>query len=474
MKKISATKIYALAFGLFLGLCIWKFGNPVILDHKISAPETAAEFLSEPWPPHWANWILLPLAILGAAVFIRAKGERGKAKNSSKVVAFIFHLPSSIFTFLPLAWLGWQFVSATQTVDTDLTVATLWQFSGCVACFFLGAFLFNQRSAQNYLLIGILAAFTFCLVRAVDQRLFEFPVNQQALVEGERAGWTNFSPESVAEMKRGNLIFTTNGIDIINPVMLEKFQKARVYGTLVYPNALAGLILLLGPVSLVLVLGAVRNLKPAIRLAAITVTLFLSGSAFFWSGSKLGWLIAVGLAGLLLLRLDWPKKFKLAAVGLVLVGGLGIFTVRFHHYFATGAHSASARLDYWHAAVRTAATHPVFGTGPGTFQRSYAEIKAPASEMARLAHNDWLEQFSDSGIPGGLFYTAWIILALAAAVKNLWPGGSAFGLAILAGLLGWFAQGFGEFGLFIPATAWMAFTLLGSVSFAFDKQAAVG
>jgi len=26
-------KVYAIVFGLFLGVCIWKFGNPVILDH---------------------------------------------------------------------------------------------------------------------------------------------------------------------------------------------------------------------------------------------------------------------------------------------------------------------------------------------------------------------------------------------------------------------------------------------------------
>jgi uncharacterized membrane protein YjjP (DUF1212 family) len=32
---------------------------------------------------------------------------------------------------------------------------------------------------------------------------------------------------------------------------------------------------------------------------------------------------------------------------------------------------------------------------------------------------------------------------------------------IFVGLLGWFLQGLGEFSLFIPATAWIAFTLLG-------------
>jgi hypothetical protein len=33
--------------------------------------------------------------------------------------------------------------------------------------------------------------------------------------------------------------------------------------------------------------------------------------------------------------------------------------------------------------------------------------------------------------------------------------------ALFAGLLGWFVQGLGEFGLYVPALAWTAFTLLG-------------
>jgi hypothetical protein len=33
--------------------------------------------------------------------------------------------------------------------------------------------------------------------------------------------------------------------------------------------------------------------------------------------------------------------------------------------------------------------------------------------------------------------------------------------ALIAGLLGWFVQGLGEFSLYIPALAWTAFTFLG-------------
>ncbi|MEY4917688.1 MAG: hypothetical protein RL616_1601 [Verrucomicrobiota bacterium] len=439
---------FALVFGLFLGLCIWKFGNPVILDHKISAPTTPAEFLDFAWPPHWANWILLPLAIFGGL-------------HAFKNRAAIFHPPSSILCFLPLLWLGWQFISATQTADAELTAATLWQFSGCVACYFLGATLFAKRPAQNLLFIGLLAAFTFCLVRAVDQHLFEFPLNHQLLVEGERSGWTNFPSATMDEMKRETIVITTNGLEVANPVILKKFASGRVSGTLVYPNALAGLILLLLPVSLALAFGATQNLRPPIRFAAIALVVFLGAAAFFWTGSKLGWLIGLGLGGLCLLRLDWPKKLKLVAIATVFVFGLGIFTVRFHNYFSAGATSVGARFDYWRAAAQTTSAKPAFGTGPGTFQRPYAQRKAPDSEMARLTHNDFLEQFSDSGIVGGLAYAGWIILALSRAGKTILRRGDTIRFAVFIGVLAWFAQGFGEFGLYIPAPAWVAFTLLG-------------
>ena len=94
--------------------------------------------------------------------------------------------------------------------------------------------------------------------------------------------------------------------------------------------------------------------------------------------------------------------------------------------------------------------------------------------MARLTHNDYLEQFSDSGLIGGASYGVWIFLALATAGKNLWRVGNAVSFAVFAGLLGWFVQGFGEFSLYVPALAWTSFTLLG-VSVAekrigFDKK----
>jgi len=145
----------------------------------------------------------------------------------------------------------------------------------------------------------------------------------------------------------------------------------------------------------------------------------------------------------------------------LLVAGLVVFGIRFRNYFAAGATSVSARLDYWRAASQIAWQNPVFGSGPGTFQHPYAQLKRPEAEMARLVHNDYLEQFADSGFLGGLSYLSWITLLAWTLAKRTWKLESPICFALFVGVLGWFTQGLSEFGLYIPALAWTAFTLAG-------------
>ena len=146
-KQISTTEIYALVFGLFLGLTIWKFGNPVILDHKIIPPSTPSEFWHEAWPTHWANWIFLPLAMAGALLAFKQNFRWGERRREPARAALA--PPPKWLWLLPLLWFGWQLISATQTVDADLTAATLWQFFGCVACYFIGALVIGAPSTAS-------------------------------------------------------------------------------------------------------------------------------------------------------------------------------------------------------------------------------------------------------------------------------------------------------------------------------------
>jgi O-antigen ligase len=445
-QKLTVTEIYAAIFGLFLGLAIWKFGNPVILDRIILPPTSLHNLWYDAWPLHWANVLFVAITVLGAVLMF----------------ANPFRWPATRWLWiLPLVWLAWQFLSAAQSQYHDLTTPTLWQYAGCVICFFLGALVIGQRRGWRLVLLGLLAAFAFCLVRAVNQKLFEFPSERQFLIESEHAGFTNMPPSMFLELKQNNIIIHTNGVDVANPAIIAKYEKGRVSGTLFYPNALAGLVLMLVPIALVIVWHLTRPMRPLVCYPAMGLTIFLGLSGLFWSGSKSGWLIALAIGVVWLLRLKWSRQLKWVVVIAILAGGLVLFGLRFQNYFAKGATSVGARFDYWRVAARVTADHPAFGTGPGTFQRPYAQMKRPESEMARLVHNDYLEQFSDSGFVGGITYAAWLGLLLGTLGRRIWSVAGWLEFGIFAGLLGWFCQGLIEFSLFVPALAWTAFTLAG-------------
>jgi O-antigen ligase len=175
-------------------------------------------------------------------------------------------------------------------------------------------------------------------------------------------------------------------------------------------------------------------------------------------------MLVLGLVALL--RLPFSQRLRLVLVTGILVAGLAGFFWRYSGFFQKGATSVGARFDYWRAAVQTAKEHPLFGTGPGTFAIAYQKIKRPESEMARLAHNDYLEQASDSGLIGLLTYAIFIASALAwsfpAGARARRPESEDWlAFAVWLGVLGWSLQSLVEFGLYIPALAWPAFTLLG-------------
>jgi len=365
-----------------------------------------------------------------------------------------------LLLLLPLLWFGWQFVAAMWTVDHELTSLTLWHFAAVLACYFAGASCFFSERSLQWILAGLLAGFVWCTIRAVEQRLVEFPAEKQFLVESQAMGWTNLPPEMMAELREQQIIVTTNGVAIANPTIVQKYERGRVFGTLVYPNALAGAVLLLLPVGSALVVTQTRKFRPATRLAAIWLLLFLGGAALFWTGSKSGWLIAMAALGLTLLRLPWGKRLKWTVLIIMALIGVAAFAVRFQSYFASGATSVGARFDYWRAAVQTAAAHPITGTGPGTFQRPYENIKAPEAEMARLAHNDYLEQFSDSGFPGGILFATWILILMIQVLRKLWNA-PLFQWTLFIGVLAWLLQGLSEFSLYIPALAYPAFLFAG-------------
>jgi hypothetical protein len=438
----AATAWFVGVFGIFLGLSLIKLGNPIILNALIdlspgqitrlqpgllsdsalfgSEPSRATvyDLLIQPWPLTKGLWCLAFLVLIALPLI-----------TWRSVSPKLLLIPPSI-------WISWQFIATVSSVKAELSELTVYHFLACLACALIGWGILSQNKSARWFWCGLGLGYLFVLWHGLGQHYGGLEAVRQQIYE--YSDWKN-----------------------LPPVVLKRFTSNRIFSTLVYPNALAGIILLVFPPLLVTVWVTASRLGNIGRGILTGLLIYASVACLVWSGSKAGWLIGMTVLVVLLVNGPLPKKIRwLTIMAIVCVGLLG-FAVRYSGYFARGATSASARLDYWQAAFRIALAHPWFGTGPGTFSVPYSQIKAPQSEMAKLVHNDYLEQASDSGWPGFLSYSWFIWGSIYVIYRYSKKNRSSLNSALLLGFLAWALQGFFEFGLYIPASSWLAFTFLG-------------
>jgi hypothetical protein len=414
-------KIFAVSFGAFLGLSLLKFGNPPIMEKWVTMPEGVFEFIfTYPWPIQWAYGLLVVVVVIGVAA------RRGNSSLPKWVIA------------LPLLWFIWEFIAGTQSVDWSLSKVTLMHFAACAACFYLGLFSLSGVRRTGHFWSGIIVGFVLVLATGLGQHFGGLKQTREYFL-------TYIYPQ----MKE------------VPPGYMQKMTGERIFGTLFYPNTLAGAILLLLPPILAILWGLRERFTAGARGLLVGIVAATGLSCLFWSGSKGGWLLALLLGLIVLLRLKFRRDLKIGLIAAVLILGLAGFFARHSRYFHQGATSVNARFDYWRAAVQTTEEHPIVGTGPGTFFIPYEKVRRPNSEPARLTHNDYLEQASDSGVPGMLLYAGFVVGSLVwiARSKNFLSDWMHF--AIWLGVLGWALQSLMEFALYIPALSWSAFAFLG-------------
>jgi len=426
--QMLGPRIFAGLFGAFVGLALLKFSTPPVIRAspmmaELMAPPTSGlEWLLAQWPTEIGYWLVGGLVLTGIAV----------ARWQTNVPRWLIALP--------IAWLAWQCVATSQTVDAELSRVTLKHFAAGVACFWLGLFCLNRNQVVTFFLWPVTIAFVVMLVVGFDQHF-------GGLEQTRHYFYTYVYPT----------------MKIVPPDYLKRMASNRIASTSFYPNSLAGTILLLLPPILAWICQAREQLTVGARALLGGLVGVGAMGCLYWSGSKGGWLLVL-LAGLIaLLQLKFSKRMKLILVGVVLLAGLAGFALKFAGFFQGGATSVVARFDYWRAAWDTAVARPVCGTGPGTFTVAYAKVKRPESEMARLAHNDYLQQASDSGFPGLAIYSAFIIGVLWVGYSGLSDGTSVLRFGVWLGLLVWALQSLIEFPLYIPSVAWPAFALAGGL-----------
>lgn len=413
-------------FGLALGVGLLKFGNPVILDHLVETPRSLEEWRVFAWPLRIGFLLLIPVVLAGAAFVATHPDRRPRA-------------PAWILGCLG-AWFAWQVVATVAAVDPPSARALLAHFAACAVGFVLGHWGLARVAVPRVFWMCLVLAFLTVLAFAFQQRFGGLEATRKMILD---------RPDAAT----------------LPPEYLARIRSNRVFSTLVYPNALAAAILLLLPLSTVCAAAWGRRWgRPGSWVAGLAT--FAAGAAVLvWSGSKAGWLVAMGLVLVVLLHAPMPTRWKTGLALGFIAAGLIAFAWVFREKLARGPTSVAARADYWTAAVQAFRERPVTGQGPGGFKRVYARVKRPESEMAQLAHNDYLQQAADSGLPGFLAYGAFVVGALGHLYRRLRrtppQERHPLAVAVFLGLLGWFAHGFVEFGLYIPATAWCAFTLLG-------------
>ena len=201
---ISESSALQIAAGILVGLAPVKFGNPVVFEGMISAPRGGEEILIGIWPIWWA-YALLTIVTLLAVMSRPCK------------LAFPKWLLIAGAT-----WIGWQFVSATQSIDAGLTRSTLKQFVACGVCFLIGGMALAPSKSVHRFWIGVCVGLGIVVWAGVYQRL----VGMDALREIPR--------EELMQ-----LLYDEMGLTEMPPLMEFRMMSDRVYSTLVYPNALA-------------------------------------------------------------------------------------------------------------------------------------------------------------------------------------------------------------------------------------------
>ncbi len=180
----------------------------------------------------------------------------------------------------------------------------------------------------------------------------------------------------------------------------------RASGPLAVPNSLAGLLLLVFPLSLSV--AAMRRYAAPLRLASGTVTLLLLLAIVFTAsrGALLALLLLLAASPLLFFR---RRKSRLRAWGWGTVGVVLLGLLLAHNNPTLGARLVAAweengeatRPVMWEAAWNMFTDNPVVGQGTASYAVRWEGFRPPEGFFTPIyAHSDYLQVLGEHGVIG--------------------------------------------------------------------------
>lgn len=421
MKGFANRFVLGLAAVAFLAPL--KFGAPAMVQWAVVPPTSIIEWLYFTWP----NELAVILVFAGFTWLVLDR-ERMLAR-----VDLLF--------VLPLFFLLTQILAAPWTICPQETIDTVMLFAAGVLLFYVGAWYARDGAATGRVFGGLALATLFVCIMAMQQHF--------GGLEETRTYASTHVDASTAPRD-----------------FLARMTSNRVFGSFVYPNALAGFLVVVFAPVLAWIWVRARGWDARVKWIALV---FTAGEMLFClllTGSR-GGFAAFGCMTLAVLWCLIPKGrwgVAKAMAALVLMLAAVVVFARHGGWMHFGTESLEARTDYWRGAIRIIKDHPWIGTGPGTFGSIYPMYKTALTEEAAAVHNNFLEMWSDSGV---LAFVAFAVLWVVAVRDSFRLArervGDVAAAAICGALVGWTVHGLVDFELYVPGVALPAFILLGTL-----------
>ncbi len=346
---------------------------------SIPAPHTFWEWVLFSYPNNIGRALMIAVGVGAALAAVMGHARVIRRKSVSYTcLGWALLLLGMVFADrrLPAEWRN-------NSVRLQFLLYGVWYFSVLV--------LLAKRRLQTVALLVVVTAGALVSLEAIRQ--FAGGLEDMRDFAAKQAGFDTFSSY-------------TNHLLSVFPdgrtwLHVKKLASNRVFGTFIYPNALGGFLLVFLP----LCVGLYKTVSVRLARVLAVLSFCLGACALVFSRSKASICLAVaGLITLLWLARragNISKRFFLGAVaGLVIFGAAmlawGYGTELTGRLKATG----SARMDYWRAAVKMIKARPWRGWGTGGFSRNYPIYRRPGAEDTRLAHNVFLNIWTDYGIVG--------------------------------------------------------------------------
>jgi len=268
----------------------------------------------------------------------------------------------------------------------------------------------------------------------------------------------------------------------------EKFYYvSQATGTYINPNHFAGLLELILPFALAFTLerldqvhaqshavGSFRILGSG-RLFSLIFYFFVALLLFagiLLSRSRMGMLsialttLTMGLLWLLRSRRTGPRPsiFLLLAAAILfsLWLGLGPLLARYSSWDA----DLSSRLSVWKDSLVLIRSHPLLGTGLGTFADSFTRVQTThLTRTVDHAHNDYLEFAVEWGLPGAALLFGLILRLFIRLIRTCLTSATSdslyLSLACAGSIFALLVHSLADFNLQIPANALLFAVILG-------------